>query len=219
MQHLAKPPTWQTVLDFWFPEGDALSVTAKAHAKYWFWRMRGGAHEAIIKQFSALTTQAAQGQHQAWDNDASSRLALIIVLDQFSRSVWQDSARAFAQDQAALALSLNGLSNGHYQALTLPWQKVVFTLPLGHCEGPDHLERIDYLIDLRRDIAAQAPPHLQAIYQQLLKQAGDVREIIARFGRHPHRNAVLGRPSTPEEERYIQQGRFPHQRAFEDNGS
>ena len=70
----------------------------------------------------------------------------IIVLDQFSRSVWRGNVSAFAQDKAALALAMEGLSNGHYAALPTPWFKVVHGLTLGHCEGPDHLERLDLLI-------------------------------------------------------------------------
>jgi uncharacterized protein (DUF924 family) len=137
------------------------------------------------------------------------------VLDQFSRSVWRISARAFAQDPAALALALEGLSNGHYLALPTPWFRIVHGLPLGHCEGADHLDRLDLLIELRKEIAVQAPGHLQPIYQSLVKQAHDVRTVIAAFGRHPHRNQLLGRPSTAAEETYVAQRQFPHLRVFE----
>src|SRR5699024_2549815 len=143
-----------------------------------------------------------------WASDAEGRLALIIVLDQFSRSRWRGNADAFAQDRAALALAMEGLANGHYAALTTPWLKIVFGLPLGHCEGQDHLERLDLLIRLREDIAAQAPAELQPIYLSLLTQAHEVRKVIATFGRHPHRNQALGRLSTPAEEAYIAGGKF-----------
>src|SRR5690606_28945925 len=115
--------------------------------------------------------------------------ALIVVLDQFSRSVWRGSARAYAQDPAALALVRQGLDNGHYAALDRPWLRTVYGLPLGHCEGEDHLARIDLLITLRQGIAVQAPAHLQPIYEALLSQADRVRKVVAAFGRHPHRNA------------------------------
>ncbi|WP_299365693.1 DUF924 family protein [uncultured Paracoccus sp.] len=68
---------------------------------------------------------------------------------------------------------------------------------------------------LREDISTQAPAHLQPIYRSLVTQAHDVRKVIAAFGRHPHRNQALGRRSTPAEEAYIAQGKFPHLRAFE----
>ena len=86
---------------------------------------------------------------------------------------------------AALASTMEGLENGHYAALPTPWRKIVFGLPLGHCEGDDHLKRLDLLLELREEIAAQAPPELLPIYKSLVKQAGDVRQVIAAFGRHP----------------------------------
>ncbi len=209
---------WQEVLAFWFPDGRALDIDADAHKAHWFWRMRGGAHDDVIRRFSDLTEKAAAGGLAAWASDPEGRLALVVVLDQFSRSVWQGSARAFAQDKAALALTMEGLSNGHYTALPTPWFKVVHGLPLGHCEGADHLARLDLLIRLREEIAAEAPEDLQPIYRSLVRQARDVRRVIKAFGRHPHRNRVLGRPSTPKEEAYLERGDFPHLRAFDGEG-
>ncbi|WP_313135831.1 DUF924 family protein [Paracoccus jeotgali] len=206
---------WSEVIGFWFPEGRSLQIHGAKHKALWVWRMRGGAHEAVTRRFSDLTAAAAAGRLAHWAADPERRLALIVLLDQFSRSVWQGSARAFTQDPAALALTREGLSNGHYAALPTPWFKVVFGLPLGHCEGPDHLARLDLLIRLCEEIAAEAPVPLRPIYSSLVKQAHDVRQIVATFGRHPHRNALLGRPSTPEEEAYLQTGDFPHLRAFE----
>jgi len=207
---------WQEILDFWFPEGQTLQLDLETHKDYWFWRMRGGADNDIKSRFTALTEAAAAGQLNQWSYDPNGRLALIVVMDQFSRSIWRDSARAYAQDTAALALAIEGLSNGHYSQLHTPWQKVVFGLPLGHCEGDDHLDRLDLLIELRKEIATRAPSHLQPIYQSLLKQAGDVRQVIAAFGRHPHRNQLLGRRSTRNEEIYLGERQFPHLRAFQD---
>lgn len=215
MTNTNKLQTWHEVIDFWFPEGRMTEVYASAHHDYWFWRMRGGADKQIIAQFSDLTAKAAAGDLASWAHDPHGRLALIIVYDQFSRSVWRDTSRAYAQDDAALLLTLDGIANGHYAALTAPWLKIVFGLPLGHCEGPDHLKRLDRLITLREDIATQAPMHLRPIYQSLVKQARDVRQVIAAFGRHPHRNQVLGRLSTPDEEAYLAQGQFPHLKAFQ----
>lgn len=136
------------------------------------------------------------------------------MLDQFPRSLWRGSKRAWAQDPAALAQALEGLEKGDWAALGLPWFQIAFTQPLGHAEGSDHLARIDRLTALRRDIAARAPTPLRPLYASLVDQAGQVRRIIASFGRHPHRNAILGRRSTPEEEAYLEKGAFPHLRAF-----
>lgn len=208
--------TWEEVLEFWFPEESASNLDADTHREQWFWRMRGGADSEIIARFSDLSAEGARGNLDHWARHAEGRLALIIVLDQFSRSLWRGEAQAFAQDRAALALAMEGLANGHYTGLASPWLKIVFGLPLGHCEGRDHLERLDLLISLREDIAAQAPAELRPIYLSLVTQAHEVRKVIAAFGRHPHRNQALGRQSTPAEEAYIAEGRFPHLRAFEE---
>lgn len=205
---------WRAVLAFWFPEGRSLQIDANAHRNHWFWRMRGGAHDEVTERFSDLTAKATAGSLESWASDPQGRLALIVVLDQFSRSVWAGGTRAFAQDPAALALTLEGLSNGHYAALPTPWFKVVHGLPLGHCEGPDHPERLDLLIRLREEIAAEAPVQLRPIYRSLVKQARDVKQVIEAFGRHPHRNQVLGRLSSTAEEAYLKNGEFPHLRAF-----
>lgn len=210
----ARTAPWNDVLDFWFPEGRSSQIKAETHRDHWSWRLHGGADDAIIARFTDLTSSAASGDLDDWASDPEGRLALIIVLDQFSRSLWRGTPRAFAQDPAALSLALAGFSNGHYASLGMPWSKIVYSQPLGHCEGPDHLERIDLLARLREEIAVEAPTSLQPIYQSLVKQAGDVRRIIAAFGRHPHRNRVLGRVSTPAEDAYIAGGVFPHKRAF-----
>ena len=214
MTGIKDPQDWNEVLDFWFPEGRTLGVEPEAHRAHWLWRMQGGADDAIIAQFSNLTKKAAQGELDHWALTPHGRLALIILLDQFSRSVWRDDARAFAQDPEALRLTSEGLSNGHYASLETPWFQVVFGLPLGHCEGPDHLQRVDRLISLREDIAAAAPSMLRPIYSSLVNQARDVRAVISAFGRHPHRNEILNRETTDAEETYLAKGQFPHERAF-----
>lgn len=206
---------WNDVLDFWFPEGCSSQIEADTHHDHWSWRLHGGADDTIVARFADLTSSAASGDLDDWASDPEGRLALIIVLDQFSRSLWRGTPRAFAQDPAALSLAMEGFSNGHYASLGMPWFRIVYSQPFGHCEGPDHLARIDLLIRLREEIAAEAPASLQPIYQSLVNQAGDVRKVIAAFGRHPHRNKVLGRESTPAEEAYIAGGDFPHERAFQ----
>lgn len=214
MNDISTVGEYEDVLRFWFPEGCQQEIDATTHHGYWAWRMQGGADDEIVARYANLTVRGAEGALERWASDPKGRLALIIVLDQFSRSLFRGTARAFEQDRAALSLVKEGMSNGHYSALDMPWFKVVFGLPLGHCEGPDHLDRVDFLIKLREEIAAEAPAPLRPIYESLVTQARDVRKVIAAFGRHPHRNQVLGRRSTPEEEAYIAEGRFPHLKAF-----
>jgi uncharacterized protein (DUF924 family) len=205
------------VLDFWFPDGAGADL--ETHRAYWEWRMRGGADAAIVERFSDTTERAARGALDAWAATPRGRLALVVAVDQFPRSVWRGTPRAFAQDPKALSLVLEGLENGHYDALATPWEKTFFTMPLGHCEGPDHLARLDRAIALARAIADEAPAHLRPLYEFSAQQPVEHRKVIAAFGRHPHRNRVLGRESTPAELEYLAKGVFPHQREVPRFGS
>jgi uncharacterized protein (DUF924 family) len=112
----------------------------------------------------------------------------------------------------ALALTEQGLANGHYEALSDYWEKVFFALPLIHAEGPDHLQRAERGVELAEMRLSFGPEHLRPIREFGLEQAQKHRENVARFGRHPHRNAVLGRTSTPDEADYIATGEFVHRR-------
>lgn len=201
---------WEEVLQFWFP--DSLGEDGETHGRRSAWRMRGGADAEIVARFTGLAEQAAAGALDDWAQDPRGRLALLVVLDQFSRSVWRDDPRAFAQDPKALALALEGLENGHYAALTTPWERTTYQLSLTHCEGPDHLARLDRAHALAQDIHAAAPDHLKPLYAFAVEQKLLHRRVIETFGRFPHRNAALGRTSTPEEAAYVAEGQFPHRR-------
>jgi len=133
-----------------------------------------------------------------------SRLALVIVLDQFSRSLYRGTPRAYAQDPAALALVIEGLQVGHYKALQTPWEKTFFLMPLGQAE---ELRYAEAAVTLAEGLIESGPPELRRILEHSASQARGHRDVIARFGRHPHRNAVLGRASTPEELAYIRKWR------------
>lgn len=196
------------VLRFWFPE---LSTADHARMVHQFeWWFRGGADSAIADQFPRLLERATRGELDHWSQWPRPRLALIIVLDQFSRSLYKDTPRAFAQDQKALALALEGIEIGHFTALETPWEKTFFFLPLGHSEELAHLERA---LTLAEQLSENAPPELRRILEHSASQARGHRDVIARFGRHPHRNAVLGRQSTPEELDYLASGKLVHTRA------
>ncbi|WP_373414823.1 DUF924 family protein [Ensifer aridi] len=205
-------PEWTSVLDFFFLERLRPDFDARAHGEYWKWRMRGGADEQIVARFTDTAEQAAREELDHWTDDPHGRLALIIALDQFPRSIWRDTERAFSNDHKALAIALEGYSNGHYDALETPWYRTIYNLPLMHCEGPDHLDRLDRAIALAQEVLADAPAHLRPGYEFAAEQPVEVRKVVAVFGRHPHRNAVLGRVSTPEEEAYLAKGGFPHLR-------
>lgn len=197
------------VLAFWFPE--SAKPDPAEHVALWVWRMRGGAHDAVIARFSDLTLRAAKGDLDGWAETPRGRLALIIVLDQFSRSVFAGTPAAYAQDPKALDLCLEGLANGDFDRLENVWQKTVFRMPLEHCECADHLANLDRAVAISAALADEAPANLRDIYRVGVKQPALHRAVVATFGRHPHSNAILGRPSTPEEAEYLAKGDFPHQ--------
>lgn len=198
---------WEELLRFRFP--DDPEEDTEAHGRHWAWRMRGGADEKIVARFADHTARAAEGDLDRWADDPRGRLAPIVLLDQFPRSVWRDSPRAFAQDPGALALALEGLENGHFEALQMPWERTAYQLSLGHCEGPDHIARLDRARALAQAIGDGAPDRLKPFYAFGVEQQVLFRRIVEAYGRYPHRNAILGRASTPEEEAYVASGRFP----------
>lgn len=187
----------EDVLSFWFPEG--LDRDEESHQRQVAWWFRGGADAAIVERWVPTLESAIRGELDDWALDARGRLALIIVLDQFSRSAFRDSPRAFAQDPKALGLCRDGLDRGMH--LTLPvWEQLFFGMPLAHSESlADHELNLEHT----RRLAAIAPPHLRGIYEFSHSQSRGHHDVVKRFGRHPHRNAVLGRQSTPEELEFL----------------
>jgi len=198
------------VLDLWFPANGHERDRA-AHGAFWDERMQGGMDARIIADFADLTLAAATGALDDWARSPRGRLALLIALDQFPRSLWRDTPAAFAQDIKAARLALAGLRNGDFEVLA-PWEQAFFVIAISHCEGPEHLERMEMLIPVIEGIAGRMPDPLRDMGEGFIRQHARVTGIIARFGRHPHRNPILGRPSSPEEEAYIATGDFPHVR-------
>jgi uncharacterized protein (DUF924 family) len=197
------------ILRFWFPPG--LDADEETHVRQTEWWFRGGADQAIVQSFTHVLEAAARGECDHWAANARSRLALIIVLDQFSRSVYRDTAMAYAQDAKALVLTIEGMDNGHYDQIPTVWEKAFFLLPLAHSECLALHERLVALCETMID---EVPEKLRRIYAFSTSQARGHRDVIARFGRHPHRNAALGRTSSKEERAYIAKGEFVHRRSI-----
>jgi uncharacterized protein (DUF924 family) len=203
-------PDWQPVYDYWFPAGlDASAAKHRETIMLWF----GGGANAGLRPFAPLVEAAQARRLDAWRIGAKSRLALILVLDQFTRGLFAGAPEAYAGDPLALEIAEEGIGNGHYDLLAHPWEKTFFFMPLGHAEGPDHAARLARAVSLSERIAREAPAALKPLYQHSISQARANLELIQRFGRFPHRNAVLGRASTPEEAAYVAKGDFIHHRA------
>ena len=206
----------QDVLDLWFPDNNHWK-TPQTHIAFWMERMQGGMDAIICENFTELTNAAARGHLDHWAKTPRGRLALLIALDQFSRSVWRDTPAAFSQDIKACRLCLEGIANNHYASLDYMWEQQFYVIAMSHCEGPEHLARMDLCIQLTNEAIKTLPSEILGVGSKAAEQSHRVRANIERFGRHPHRNEVLGRPSTHEEQAYIDTGDFPHQQNIETN--
>ncbi len=193
---------------FWFPDTD-FWTDAATFDRWIFDRMQGGMDAEICSRFADLTIAAAKGELDHWAATPRGRLALLLALDQFPRSLWRGTPAAFAQDCKATRLTVEGLENGHVRDVR-PWERLFYIIALGHCEGPDHLARLSLMENLSEDLIADLPPALSKTADRLRSQNAKIRSVIERFGRHPHRNPIYGRVSSPEEAAYIATGDFPH---------
>lgn len=193
----------EAVLSYWFPPGihEADAGTYRQQILRWF---QGGpeVEREISGRFAPVLEQARRGKLDSWAQMPRSRLALIIVLDQFSRNVYKGTPLAYAQDPAALRLVQTGIEAGMDRDMEVA-ERLFFVLPLGHTEDSGLPERANWLVRYAEKQVEIAPDHLKPIYEFSLSQSRAHREVIARFGRHPHRNEILGRDSTPEELEYL----------------
>ncbi len=199
----------EEILSYWFPEGinNADPETRRRQGERW---MHGGTEvdREITERFGEVLEQARRGELDHWAQTPRGRLALIVVLDQFSRHVYRGSPLSYAQDEKALKLALEGIDLGMDRELGA-MERMFFWLPLGHSEDLALHERG---VLHAGEEAANAAPHLKALYEFGISQAKAARDVIARFGRHPHRNEILGRASTPEELEYLKTETPPHMR-------
>jgi uncharacterized protein (DUF924 family) len=189
--------TIAAIHNFWFGELDESGLCVNDHHALWF----GASSETDTycrEQFSAPLTQALDGQLRDWTKTDRGLLALVVLLDQFSRNIYRGTAQAFAGDPIALALAQDAIATDRH--LRLPAiHRVFLYLPLEHCE----------------DLAAQEG--CVALFEALAQQVGHPqfdgfsrfaiahRDVIARFGRFPHRNEALGRVSSAEELAYLKE--------------
>ena len=149
-----------------------------------------------LRLFGACLERALAGELDHWAREDRGLVALVVVLDQFSRNIHRGTARAFAGDSRALALASAAIDSNRQRRL--PRIHRVFTyLPLEHAEDLAQQSRCVQLFD---ELAAGGDPQLV----QFARYAHAHRDVIARFGRFPHRNALLGRSSSEEEERHLQ---------------
>jgi uncharacterized protein (DUF924 family) len=184
----------QAILAFWFANvgGDAAAVTARNSVWY---GTDAAFDEQIRARFGALVDAATLDELNGWMQSASGTLALILLCDQFPRNIFRATPRAFALDQRAQTLARQGLAQGLDRQLGIA-ERSFFYLPFEHAEDQD-----TQALGLRcfEQLHADAAPEFKSFTADTLHWARDHHDIIARFDRFPHRNAILGRVSTPEE--------------------
>jgi len=190
----------ETILQFWFGADPDDAAVAKSQAKLWWSKTQDLDHE-IRRRFEDTVRAGAEGDLDDWVSTARGRLALIVLTDQFPRNIYRNSAQAFAYDAKALAWCIDGLDQRSDLQLR-PIERVFFYLPLEHAESLTHQERsIRYF----RDLLDTVPLEQKYTFEEYLNFAQRHRDVIARFGRFPHRNEILRRESTPEELAFLAQ--------------
>lgn len=172
---------------------DVLAFWLAAGSERWF--EDDEAFDATIRaRFATTYADAAAGRLSAWENSPEGALALVIVLDQFPRNMFRNSACAYAADRLARAVAERAVARGFDRQIAMP-ERTFLYLPFEHSEE---------LADQERAVALMA----ETGDADSLKWAELHADIIRRFGRFPHRNAVLGRPTTPEEQVFLDGGGF-----------
>jgi uncharacterized protein (DUF924 family) len=190
----------EQVIEFWFGEDLSDPKLAARQSPLW-WRKHPQTDALIRQKFADGLQMLVSGDYQHWLESPRGRLAAIIVLDQFSRNMYRDTARAFAQDALALSWCLQGLTLE--QDLELPFIcRVFFYLPLEHSEST---EMQDLSVKKFTELAQLVGRKEGDTFLRFVDFAHRHRSVIRQFGRYPHRNAILGRESTAAEQRYLDQ--------------
>jgi len=187
-----------TILSFWFKEHELSAPQIDHRMDIWFGEDPVFDHE-IEREFSADVDKASQGKLDHWAHEPRGRLALIILLDQFRRNIYRNSPSAFERDPAALKLCVEGAMENKDTGLS-PIQRVFFYMPLQHAESRKVQAKS---VELFARLAEAVSPTMRETFLTVAQFAELHHDIVERFGRFPHRNKMLGRENTAEENEYL----------------
>ncbi|MDQ0124451.1 uncharacterized protein (DUF924 family) [Pseudomonas lini] len=188
------PAPWQPLLDWWFGSSGSAREVAAQKGKLWFGK-RDSQDLDARKRFGDWTGQALAGGLTEWMQHPEGWLALVLLLDQIPRMIFRDSPKSFAGDLRAQALVAQGIA-ADFDWQLRPIERVFIYLVFEHCEN---LAVQNEAVSRYIDLVAQQPESDRTLFNDFLNYAEKHQQVIARFGRFPHRNAVLGRESTAEE--------------------
>lgn len=189
-----------SVHEFWFGTDADDAAVIKQQSALW-WSKDPDTDDALRRRFEPTLNAAAQHNLNAWAETPRGLLALILLTDQFPRSVYRDTPKAFVFDAVARAWCLDGLARKVDHALR-PIERVFFYLPLEHAES---LEQQEQSVRLFQGLLRDVPSAQRSLFEGYLEFAVRHRDVIARFDRFPHRNAIFGRLSTPQELEFLAQ--------------
>lgn len=183
-----------TILHYWF--GHAEEAALPSTHRTWVWFSGDKVVDAEIKEkFGTDYAKAASNDYKNWETSPRGSLALIILLDQFSRHIYRGTATAFEQDPKALEICLKGIEHQHDHKLSL-LERAFFYFPLMHAENAEMQALSVRAMEMLLGLSFQ---ETRPIFAKFLDYAIRHHEIIARFGRFPHRNDLLLRASTQQE--------------------
>ncbi len=186
------------ILTFWFKEQQLSAPQIDRRMDVWFGEDELFDHE-IRKEFSNDVELASEGKLDHWANEPRGRLALILLLDQFRRNIHRGTAKAYEKDRIALKLCVEGAIAKKDEGLA-PIQRAFFYMPLQHAESRKVQDRSVMLFN---KLANAVSATYRETFATMAQFAELHRDIVAQFGRFPHRNSVLGRQNTPEEDEYL----------------
>jgi uncharacterized protein (DUF924 family) len=189
------------ILKFWFADAADSPAAAAARGEFWF-QVNEKVDRQIWFLFADTLSDAASGLFDVWAEEPDGRLALIILLDQCPRNMYRGTAEVFRHDPRAMALAREGVECGQLESLSVP-EQLFFLLPYQHSEK---LAIQKAGVELYEIVAAKAADEWRAVAEGYRDFAVRHYDIIAQFGRFPHRNQVLGRQSSGAEERYLAGG-------------
>jgi uncharacterized protein (DUF924 family) len=193
--------SWKAILGYWFGSAVLPPIREEVLSErltFWF-QASAEVDEFVRSKFSVDMALAARGEYDTWADSPYGMVALLILLDQFPRNVYRGSARAFEQDPKALRLALDGIRREHDAACDHA-QRIMVYMPLMHSEDVAiHEISLARYTNLRDNAPASLRKPLAVVFEAASRHAW----IIRKFGRYPHRNRALGRPSTAEELEFL----------------